>query len=102
MSEYDSTDAYGPESLGSSGQNQDRLKAARDSINAAFATAREKSSEACEQAEAYIRKSPMEAVGYAAGIGAILGLVIGDADGAQGLTRLDRGHSLCFPLNDRR
>jgi len=51
MSQYDSTDAYGPESLGASSQNQDRLKAARDSINDAFETAREKSNEACEQAK---------------------------------------------------
>jgi len=77
MSEYDSTDAYGPESLGGSAANEDRLKAARDSINAAFEAAREKSNEACQQAEAYIRKSPMEAIGIAAGIGAILGLVVG-------------------------
>jgi ElaB/YqjD/DUF883 family membrane-anchored ribosome-binding protein len=77
MSQHDANDNYGPESLGGSAANEDRLKAARDSINAAFETAREKSSQACEQAEAYIRNSPMEAVGYAAGIGAILGLVVG-------------------------
>ena len=46
-------------------------------MNAAFDTARRKSGEACEQAEAYIRKSPMEAVGYAAGVGAVLGLIVG-------------------------
>lgn len=77
MSQNDSSEPYGYESLGGSSENQDRLKAARDNMNAAFDTARRKSGEACEQAEAYIRKSPMEAVGYAAGVGAVLGLIVG-------------------------
>jgi ElaB/YqjD/DUF883 family membrane-anchored ribosome-binding protein len=77
MSQNDSTDQYGYESLGGSAENQDRLKAARDNMNAAYDTARKKSGEAYEQAESYIRNSPMEAVGYAAGIGAVLGLVVG-------------------------
>jgi ElaB/YqjD/DUF883 family membrane-anchored ribosome-binding protein len=77
MAQDDTSETYGYESLGGSKDNQDRLKAARDNMNAAFDTARKKSGEAYEQAESYIRKSPMEAVGYAAGIGAVLGLLIG-------------------------
>jgi ElaB/YqjD/DUF883 family membrane-anchored ribosome-binding protein len=77
MSQNDSTDSHDYESLGGSNENQDRLKAARENINAAYENARKKSSEAYEQAEAYVRKSPMEAVGYAAGAGAVLGLIIG-------------------------
>ena len=76
MSGYD-TDPYDPRSAYDSTQNQDRLNAARDTLNAAFETAREKASAACEEAQAYIRKSPLEAVGVAAGIGAILGMVVG-------------------------
>ena len=58
-------------------ENQDRLKATRDTLNDLFETVREKSSQACEEGQAYIRKSPMEAVGIAAGAGAVLGLVVG-------------------------
>lgn len=77
MSQNDTSDAYGYEALGGSAENQDRLKAARDNMNAAYDRARTKSGEAYEQAESYIRNSPMEAVGYAAGIGAVIGLVVG-------------------------
>jgi ElaB/YqjD/DUF883 family membrane-anchored ribosome-binding protein len=77
MAQNDYSEAYGYESLGGSNDNQDRLKAARDNMNAAFETARKKSGEAYDQAESYIRNSPMEAVGYAAGVGAVLGLIVG-------------------------
>ena len=77
MSQNDYSEAYGYESLGGSNDNQDRLKAARDNMNAAFETARKKSGEAYDQAESYIRNSPMEAIGYAAGVGAVLGLIVG-------------------------
>lgn len=77
MSQNDYSEAYGYESLGGSNDNQDRLKAARDSMNAAFETARKKSGEAYDQAETYIRNSPMEAIGYAAGVGAVIGLIVG-------------------------
>ena len=76
MAEYYSTDPHDPREGGQS-ENQDPLESARETLNAAFRTACEKSSAACEEAEAYIRKSPLEAVGYAAGIGAVLGLVAG-------------------------
>jgi ElaB/YqjD/DUF883 family membrane-anchored ribosome-binding protein len=76
-SQGDSSEAYGYEPLGGFNENQDRLRAARDNMNAAFDTARQKSGEAYEQAESYIRNSPMEAVGYAAAIGAVLGLIVG-------------------------
>jgi ElaB/YqjD/DUF883 family membrane-anchored ribosome-binding protein len=76
MSEYYSTDPHDPREGGES-HNQERLDAAREALNTAFRTAREKSSAACEEAEAYIRRSPLEAVGYAAGIGAVIGLVAG-------------------------
>ena len=77
MSQSDSSEPYGYESLGGSAEEKDLLKAARDHMNAAFESARKKSGEAYEQAESYIRNSPMEAVGYAAGVGAVLGLIVG-------------------------
>ena len=77
MAEHDSIQEYGYEALAGSTENQNRLKAARDTLTTALETARESSAEVCERAETYIRKSPLEAVGYAAGIGAILGLIIG-------------------------
>jgi ElaB/YqjD/DUF883 family membrane-anchored ribosome-binding protein len=83
MSEY--TDPYrltesqpdDPESINQARGTQDPLDAARARLNAAYETAREKSSQALRQAEAYVRKSPIEAVGYAAGISAVIGLVAG-------------------------
>ena len=77
MSQQNDANASDYDSSAGSAGNEDKLKAAQDKINTAFESAREKSAEACEQAEAYIRKSPLEAVGLAAGIGAILGLVVG-------------------------
>jgi ElaB/YqjD/DUF883 family membrane-anchored ribosome-binding protein len=77
MSEYYSTDPHDPREGGGESQNQDHLEAAREALNSALRTAREKSSAACEEAEAFIRRSPLEAVGYAAGIGAVIGLVAG-------------------------
>ena len=74
MPEYYSDD---PREAQEGGQFENTLDSAREALDAAFRTAREKSSAACEEAEAYIRKSPLEAVGYAAGIGAVLGLVAG-------------------------
>jgi ElaB/YqjD/DUF883 family membrane-anchored ribosome-binding protein len=76
MPQHYSTDPHDPRE-GGEFENQDRIEAAREALNTAFRAAREKSSAACEQAQAYIRRSPLEAVGYAAGIGAILGLVAG-------------------------
>jgi ElaB/YqjD/DUF883 family membrane-anchored ribosome-binding protein len=83
MSEYNEnyreteSQPYEPESLSETGGAQDPLDAARARLNAAYEIAREKSSEALKQAEAYVRKSPLEAVGYAAGISAVIGLVAG-------------------------
>ena len=77
MSEYYDTDPHNPRPEGESTKNQDRLNATTDTLNELFETAREKSRQACEEATAYIRKSPMEAVGIAAGAGAVLGLVVG-------------------------
>lgn len=81
MSEYNEhyreSQPYEPESIDQTGGTQDPLDAARARLNAAYETAREKSSQALKQAEAYVRKSPLEAVGYAAGISAVIGLVAG-------------------------
>jgi ElaB/YqjD/DUF883 family membrane-anchored ribosome-binding protein len=74
MPEYRSADPLDPQE---GGEFEDRLHAARDALDATFRAAREKSSAACAEAEAYIRNSPLEAVGYAAGIGAVVGLVAG-------------------------
>jgi ElaB/YqjD/DUF883 family membrane-anchored ribosome-binding protein len=68
---------YDPESIDQTRGTQDPLDAARARLNAAYESAREKSSQALRQAEAYVRKSPFEAVGYAAGISAVIGLVAG-------------------------
>ena len=77
MAEHDSIQEYGYEALAGSTENQNRLKAARDTLTTALETARESSAEVCERAETYIRKSPLEAVGYAAAVGAVLGLIVG-------------------------
>jgi ElaB/YqjD/DUF883 family membrane-anchored ribosome-binding protein len=74
MPEYYSDDPRDPRE---GGQFENTLESAREALDAALRTAREKSSAACEEAEAYIRKSPLEAVGYAAGVGAVLGLLAG-------------------------
>jgi ElaB/YqjD/DUF883 family membrane-anchored ribosome-binding protein len=76
MSEYDSTDPHDPRGTAERAEG-DRLDAAREALNAALQTAREKSTALCEQADIYIRKSPLEAVGYAAAIGAVVGFVAG-------------------------
>jgi ElaB/YqjD/DUF883 family membrane-anchored ribosome-binding protein len=60
-----------------SGGSQEALNAARERLSAAYETTREKSAQALKQAEEYVRKSPLEAVGYAAGIAAVIGLVAG-------------------------
>jgi ElaB/YqjD/DUF883 family membrane-anchored ribosome-binding protein len=83
MSEYNFNDRYGAanaEDAASSGQStstQEALNAAKERFNAAYEATREKSAEALKQAEAYVRKSPLEAIGYAAGIAAVIGLVAG-------------------------
>ena len=53
------------------------LEAARERLRTAYASAREKSTRAIGQAEEYTRKSPLEALGYAAAAGAVLGLLAG-------------------------
>jgi ElaB/YqjD/DUF883 family membrane-anchored ribosome-binding protein len=85
MSEYNPSDRYigsandadDKEWTGQSGGTQDALNAARARLNAAYEATREKSTQALKQAEDYVRKSPLEAVGYAAGIAAVVGLVAG-------------------------
>jgi ElaB/YqjD/DUF883 family membrane-anchored ribosome-binding protein len=51
------------------------IEAARERLKAAYATAREKSARVIGQTEEYTRKSPLQALGYAAGAGAVLGLL---------------------------
>jgi len=77
MSEFDSGDANDTRGIGGSGEQQGTLSAARERLNAAYETTREKSYRAFEEAEGYVRKSPLEAVGYAAAVGAVLGLIAG-------------------------
>lgn len=84
MSEYNYNDRYSDpandadqQSSTQSGNTQEALDAARQRLNAAYQTTREKSAQALKQAEEYVRKSPLEAVGYAAGIAAVIGLVAG-------------------------
>jgi len=77
MSEFDSGDANDTRAMGGSGEKQDALSAARERLNAAYEAARQKSSRAFEDAESCVRKSPLGAVGYAAAVGAVLGLIAG-------------------------
>ena len=75
MSEYTPAD---PNDVGPSNHSADtsaNFEAARERLKAAYATAREKSARAIGRTEEYTRKSPLEALGYAAGAGAVLGLL---------------------------
>lgn len=83
MSQSNYTDPYGrtadtnEESIGQSSGTEEALNAARARLNAAYEATREKSSQAIKQAEDYVRKSPLQALGYAAGIAVVIGLVTG-------------------------
>jgi ElaB/YqjD/DUF883 family membrane-anchored ribosome-binding protein len=81
MSEYNYDDRIGgtpnEDEAGPTGGTQDAINAARARLNAAYEKTREKSNAALRQAEGYIRESPLQAVGYAAGVAAVIGLIAG-------------------------
>lgn len=84
MSEYNYDDRYAgtpnegePESENAAGGMQESIKAAKARLNAAYEKTRQSSNEALKQAEAYVRQSPLEAIGYAAGVAAVIGFVAG-------------------------
>lgn len=59
------------------GSIQDAMNASRSRLNDAYATVQQRSNEILEDAEGYIQRRPMQAVIYAASIGAVIGLVAG-------------------------
>jgi ElaB/YqjD/DUF883 family membrane-anchored ribosome-binding protein len=54
---------------------QQALEPLRAQASNAYSTAQQRSTEAIEAAEEYIKRSPMRAVAYTAGIAALLGIV---------------------------
>ena len=59
------------------GSIQDAMEASRNRLNAAYETVQECSDQMMREAEGYIQRRPMQAVIYAASIGAVVGLVAG-------------------------
>jgi ElaB/YqjD/DUF883 family membrane-anchored ribosome-binding protein len=75
MSEYTPSDQNDVDASNHSAERSAEFEAARERLRAAYATAREKSAQAIGRTEEYTRKSPLEALGYAAGVGAVLGVL---------------------------
>lgn len=59
------------------GSIQDAMDASRTRLNDAYAAVQQRSNEILQDAEGYIQRRPMQAVIYAASIGAVIGLVAG-------------------------
>ena len=59
------------------GSIQEAMDASRNKLNAAYEAIQQHSNEMLQEAEGYIQKRPMQAVIYAASIGAVVGLVAG-------------------------
>lgn len=59
------------------GSIQDAMDASRTRLNEAYETVQQRSNELLQDAEGYIQRRPMQAVIYAASIGAVIGLVAG-------------------------
>lgn len=59
------------------GSIQDAMDASRTRLNDAYAAVQQRSNEILEDAEGYIQRRPVQAVIYAASIGAVIGLVAG-------------------------
>ena len=62
-------------SAGGMGRLHDVIDPLRNQAANAYATAQQRSAEAIEATENYIKQSPLKAVAYAAGIAALLGAV---------------------------
>lgn len=59
------------------GSIQEAMDASRNRLTAAYAAMQERSNQMLHGAEGYIQQKPMQAVIYAASIGAVVGLVAG-------------------------
>ena len=59
------------------GSIQEAMEASRNRLTAAYAAMQERSNQMLHGAEGYIQQKPMQAVIYAASIGAVIGLVAG-------------------------
>ena len=59
------------------GSIQDAMEASRNRLTSAYAAMQERSNQMLQGAEGYIQQRPMQAVIYAASIGAVIGLVAG-------------------------
>lgn len=59
------------------GSIQEAMDASRNRLTAAYAAMQERSNQMLHGAEGYIQQKPMQAVIYAASIGAVIGLVAG-------------------------
>ena len=59
------------------GSIQEAMDASRHRLSSAYAAMQERSSQMLHGAEGYIQQKPMQAVIYAASIGAVIGLVAG-------------------------
>jgi ElaB/YqjD/DUF883 family membrane-anchored ribosome-binding protein len=59
------------------GSIQDAMEASRTRLTSAYNALQERSNQALQSAESYIQNRPLQAVIYAASIGAVVGLVAG-------------------------
>ena len=59
------------------GSIQDAMEASRTRLTSAYTALQERSNQALQSAETYIQNRPLQAVIYAASIGAVVGLVAG-------------------------
>ena len=66
------------------GSIQDAMEASRNRLTAAYTAMQERSNQVLHGAEGYIQERPIQAVIYAASIGAVIGLVAGLMLGGSG------------------
>ena len=59
------------------GSIQDAMEASRTKLTSAYETVQQRSNEVLEEACSYVERHPMQAVIYAASVGAVVGLVAG-------------------------
>ena len=59
------------------GSIQDAMEASRNRLTSAYEAVQERSNAVLDEACSYVERHPMQAVAYAASIGAIIGLVAG-------------------------
>ena len=75
---YSSSQPGGQGAIGNPGGSiQEAMDTSRNRLSGAYATVQERSNQILHGAEGYIQRRPMQAVIYAASIGAVIGLVAG-------------------------